>query len=517
MAKDRHSDIFLVAVSDISANRLSPFTRFVLWAQRRSWPLPKEIRRTFHNLLRRVLPAFEDRCPVDDWSAPLITRRSAIIRAPIEMPVSDGLRASPTAAYDRLSSEHLGASESVNCLHCLIVTRVLDAGGVDEFVAFLARQLPIWGGLRTTVMCASSHESHAHIGRLAADLTNEGIAVIDAGPDDGGEWLAANRPDVISAHDPPEWVLEAASACTIPVVETLHGVPTPIGTNWRREPIRSRYIASLIAVSDLVRRQYLRGNPEFADERIVTIPNAFNSIHRPVINRAEARAWLGLEDEFLFVSLARHAIQKNAYGLVTAFADVARENPRVHLLIAGRPDDGSYAEQVRLLRDRLPARNRIHLRDNFSNPSVLLAAADGFVLNSFFEGWPLASMEALCAGLPLVMSEVGGAREQVGSNDERGYVVPNPLGDPETATWESAGRERFRPHVNKAALVTAITSVIKNQKHWATARPVLAEESQQRFSVRICAEQHAKILRQAIVRSKTSSDRARIDHQQQDG
>jgi len=110
----------------------------------------------------------------------------------------------------------------------------------------------------------------------------------------------------------------------------------------------------------------------------------------------------------------------------------------------------------------------------------------------------------------VVISEVGSAREQVGANDERGYVVPNPLGDPETATWQSASRERFRPQVNKAALVAAITSVIKGREHWATVRPTLAEESKQRFSVRICVEQHAEILQRAIVRSTTSSGRA--DH-----
>jgi glycosyltransferase involved in cell wall biosynthesis len=419
--------------------------------------------------------------------------------------VSSVMPPASNAAFERSSAGNSCANEAAGRLHCLIVTKVLDAGGVDEFVAFLARQLPVWGRFDTTVMCASSYESPAHIGRLAAALANEGITVIDALPDEGREWLAANRPDAISAHDPPEWVLDAARDSAIPVVETLHGVPTPIGTNWRNEPNRSRYITSLIAVSDLVRRQYLRGNAEFPDEEIVTIPNAFNVTHRPAINRAKARAWLGLEDEFLFISLARHVVQKNAYGLVAAFADVAREMPRAHLLIAGRPDDRPYVEQVRRLRDSLPERNRIHLRENLSNPSALLAAADGFVLNSFFEGWPLASMEALCAGLPVVMSEVGGAHEQVGANNERGYVVPNPLGDPEIVTWESAGRERFRPHVNRGALVTAITSVIKGRDDWATARSTLAKESKRQFSVRICIEQHARVLRRATERSTTPS------------
>ena len=54
------------------------------------------------------------------------------------------------------------------------------------------------------------------------------------------------------------------------------------------------------------------------------------------------------------------------------------------------------------------------------HPPHLLAAADGFVLDSFFEGWSLASMEALFAGVPMVLSEVGGAREQIGDDPSVG-------------------------------------------------------------------------------------------------
>jgi hypothetical protein len=50
-------------------------------------------------------------------------------------------------------------------------------------------------------------------------------------------------------------VLEAAQMLGIPVVETLHRVPTPIGTDWGKEVVRSRYVTSMAAVSELVRRQ----------------------------------------------------------------------------------------------------------------------------------------------------------------------------------------------------------------------------------------------------------------------
>jgi glycosyltransferase involved in cell wall biosynthesis len=489
-------------MSKPSRNQFTRLTMITLWMQRWSWVLPGWVRSAVRRLFGRTRPASDGLRLVDDWSEPLVVRGSALPDTPIvEMPAaSEALPHGANSTYEQLPTDYRSR------LRCLIVTRVLDAGGIDEFVAFLARRLPAFG-FYTTVMYTDPlcRKGAADRGRLAVALRSEGIMVIDVLPEEGRQWLAANRPDVISAHVPVQWVLEAARALSIPVVETLHAVPTPIGTDWRKEVLRGRYITSLVAVSELVRRQYLRGNPGFPEEAILTIPNSFNDTHRPAISRMKARAWLGLEEEFLFISLARHVLQKNAYGLVTAFSDVARAVPQAHLLIAGRVDDHQYTKQVRLIRDRVTGGDRIHLRENFLNPSALLAAADGFVLNSFFEGWPLATMEALCAGLPVVMSEVGGAWEQVGINGERGYVVANPLGDSEVASWEKAGRARFRPQVNKNELVAAMTSVIRHRKHWANARPVLSEESKRRFSARTCAEQHAKVLRRATKRSSPTS------------
>ncbi|WP_354255610.1 glycosyltransferase [Bradyrhizobium sp. F1.13.3] len=370
----------------------------------------------------------------------------------------------------------------------------MDAGGIDEFVAFLARRLPD-RGIRSTVMIT---EPAATGGRLMRALQEEGIEVIHKSPSESPGWLRRQRPDVISAHAPPDWLLQAAHELGISVVETLHAAPTPIGTNWRAEGTRSRNIRFLIAVSDLVRRQYLRGNPAFNADAIYTIPNGFNSTHRQMTDRAAARKWLGLQDEFLFVSLARHVMQKNAYGLLVAFAEVAKLFPHAHLVLAGRADDPVYMKQLQLLQRNIPERHRIHLRDNLSNPSPLLSAADCFVLNSFFEGWPLAPMEALCTGLPVVMSDVGGAREQIGLEGRHGHLVPNPLEDPETVTWDRVARERFRPQRNRAALVSAMTSIIENREHWTASRATLASEAKVRFNTEACIERYAQVLEQAV-------------------
>jgi glycosyltransferase involved in cell wall biosynthesis len=475
-------------MTGLSHKDLSLVGRATLWAQRNSWRLPRSVRRIAKKLFISSHLASGSDDIVDDWSKPLV---------PCDAMVAPNAPAAPASIPTSSLPNPNEFLVSPGSIHCLIVTPVLDAGGLDEFVAFLARRLPHFG-FRVTVMCA--HSSSAPVGQLFTALQREGTAVVAASPGDACLWMEANRPDVVSAHDPPGWLLQAASDARVPVVETLHGIPTPISTNWREERQRSKFVTCFVAVSELVRRQYLSGNPSYSDSAVITIPNAFNQTHRPLVNRPRARAWLGLNDEFLFLSLGRHTVQKNAYGLVWAFSEVAENNPKAHLLIAGRLDDAVYTRQVRTLRDKMPCRDRIHLRHSFPDPSILLAAADCFVLNSFFEGWSLASMEALSAGLPTIVSDVGGAREQLGMDGSRGFVVANPVGDPESANWHSSGLMRFQPQKNKDELVSAMSSVILHRDYWSRVRGQLSADSKSRFDPFICSKRHAEVLLGAISR-----------------
>lgn len=166
---------------------------------------------------------------------------------------------------------------------------------------------------------------------------------------------------------------------------------------------------------------------------------------------------------------------------------------------APQPNEIRYYRQVLRLRDNLPCRDRIHLRDHLASPRELLAAADGFILDSFFEGWSLASMEALFTGLPVVLSDVGGAREQIGDDAARGYLVANPLGDPLTMDWESIGSARYRSQVNRDEFVTAMDHLVAGRKDYLSHRDRLAAESAARFSADACLARHAAVLRAVAV------------------
>jgi glycosyltransferase involved in cell wall biosynthesis len=470
--------------------RFNIFVNLALAAQRFNIRLPKVIK----NLLRPLLAGWakEWGAGIEDWSLPLISGRRPATDLAAGITGARLLESSPPPSP--VMPGKPGKQPPVR-LRCLIVTSALDAGGMDEVVVFLARRLPRHG-ISTAVLHASAKGTPDGIpsGRLGKLLLEHEVETVELAGADGNQWLQEWRPDVISAHGAPPWVLDTANRLSIPYIDTLHGMHSHFGVDWAMEAERSQRLTGIVAVSELVRRQYLDGNPGFPSEYIVTIPNGVDDERRSIGDREQVREFLGLRDEYLFVSLARHCLQKNTYGLVSAFEDLSALHPEAHLLIAGRPDDFAYFSQLLRLRSRLSCRNRIHFRDHTTNPAQLLAAADGFVLDSFFEGWSLASMEALYAGVPVVLSEVGGALEQVGQGNERGYVIPNPLGDPLRVNWKTMREARFGYQVNKDALVTAMSLLIVERAYWFDRRLQLINESAVRFHADKCLHNHAQVL-----------------------
>ena len=442
---------------------------------------------------------------IEDWSAPLLMTGGHSAGMPRTPPANLTADAEPGPAPEARTGSHrlarlrapVLAESGMSTMRCLLVTSVLNVGGLEEVVATLARRLPEFG-IHTAVLDVQSHPSSngQPRGYLGQVLRDEGIEVHETDEAGADSWISRWRPDVLSAHGPlPAGVLASANHLSIPYIETLHGMHDLFGADWRAEAARAAKMSAIVSVSELVRLQYLAGNPGFPSARIVTIPNGVDEERRRGGDRATARERLGLCDEYLFVSLSRHCLQKNTYGLLAAFSDLARHHPGVHLVVAGKLVDPRYGRQVLRLREGLPCRDRIHLRSHLADPASLLAGADGFVLDSFFEGWPLASMEALFSGLPVVISDVGGAREQMGHDPARGYLVTNPLGDSLMVDWESMRTARYRTQANRNELVTAMRRLVDNRQDYLEHRALLAAESAARFSADTCMARHATLLR----------------------
>lgn len=420
---------------------------------------------------------------LDSWERPLVMADGESTQ--LQWPIASD----PAAEHVIVSVDDPSAS-----VRCLLVTESLDASGMDEFVAFLARRLPE-RGVTAAVLLASDSPGWRE-GRLARSLVAEGIDVWSADRASGPATIERWRPDVIYSHGATEWPLREGRRLGIPTLEALHGMHNVFGRTTDQLARRRDLIDQIVAVSDLVRAQYLAFDPEAGQDKVIVIPNGIDPARARSADRGAARRALGLDSEFLFVSLARHTVQKNTYGLADAFLQVAAGHPSAHLLICGRADEADYAAQVVALRERSAGAGQLHLRDHTDRIDVLLAAADAFVLDSFFEGWSLASMEALGAGVPVLLSDVGGAREQLTGGPIKGTLVANPLGDPLRVDWRTMYDARYARQRNREEMVKAMSDFVEGKVPTAT-RERIRTDSLARFSDDACLRAHADAVRRA--------------------
>jgi glycosyltransferase involved in cell wall biosynthesis len=146
--------------------------------------------------------------------------------------------------------------------------------------------------------------------------------------------------------------------------------------------------------------------------RITAFPNGFDfSRLTPSGARSAIRAELGVDEgAFLWVTAGRLDPQKGYDLLLDAMVDVRRSHPGVRLAIAG---DGPERSVLAAQLARLDLSPGVALLGDRPDVPAILAAADGFVLSSRWEGLPMVLLEAAAAKLPIVCTDVGGNREVV--------------------------------------------------------------------------------------------------------
>lgn len=377
---------------------------------------------------------------------------------------------------------------------CVLAADELDIGGIGAVIEMLAGGLGRHG-VTPVVVCQGD-------GARAARLRSAGIDVHSVADEDSARAALEDiGPAVLTSHSAPPFLERAILDSGRPVVPVLHN--TEIHYTRRRWAEVATMMASAVvavAVSTTVRDFHERrlGNAT----PIAVIPNGAPEIPPPTaVARAAARASLsaviGAEvgDDVVFVCLARYDAQKNVAGLVAAFGGAAATDA-VRLVYAGEPSDRVEYLRADALRRAGSAPDRIHLLGN-SDARTLLLAADAFVLDSFFEGWPVAATEAAAHGHPLILSDVGGARELVARDAGRSVLIPNPTGpaDRVSDARVSAARRRAARQTTAADLQNAVAAV---------ARTVRAERLTGRPPVRSPGLEEMLAQHAALVREVTA-------------
>ena len=142
--------------------------------------------------------------------------------------------------------------------------------------------------------------------------------------------------------------------------------------------------------------------------------------------RRNPAAWKrahGMRDDCrVAVTVCRLEPQKAPTALLEGFAIALREHPEWHLAWAG---EGSLRTAAEASAAHHGIASRVHFLGSVDDIPALLQAADLFLLASQWEGMPMAVMEALAAGLPVVATAVGGIPELVEEGETGLLVAPD--------------------------------------------------------------------------------------------
>lgn len=123
--------------------------------------------------------------------------------------------------------------------------------------------------------------------------------------------------------------------------------------------------------------------------------------------RREMRSRLGWPDDArVLICVGRLDRQKDPLLLIEAVAPLMKRDPRLRLLMVG---DGGLRSEVesRIGSQGLGDRTTLAGARHGHEIARMLKASDVFVMTSAYEGMPIAVLEALASGLPVVSTPVG--------------------------------------------------------------------------------------------------------------
>jgi glycosyltransferase involved in cell wall biosynthesis len=246
------------------------------------------------------------------------------------------------------------------------------------------------------------------------------------------------RPHVVHTHTAKAGVLGrlAARLARVPVVlHTFHGHvfngyfgPWPARLFLSLERAVARRTDCLLAVSGAVRQDLLAlgvGRPD--QFRVVPLGLDLDRFLASDASRGGLRAELGLSHDVPLVGIVARLVHIKAHEVfLRAAARVAREVLDSRFIVVG---DGERRAELETLAMQLGLAERTHFLGWRHDPERVYADLDVVVLTSRSEGSPVALIEAMAAGRPVVATRVGGVSDVV-EDGVTGHLAPS--GDTET-------------------------------------------------------------------------------------
>jgi glycosyltransferase involved in cell wall biosynthesis len=286
--------------------------------------------------------------------------------------------------------------------------------------------------------------------------------------------------DIVHTHGkgPGLYGRLAAGWLRIPAIHTFHGIHygsySPVGQSLYLvlERRLSRLSHAIINVSATQEAEGLALRLfQQAQGAVVVNGIDVDEMDRSLAQSSIGRETLGLgPDDFVIGCVSRWDPVKRIEILLQAVGRLSVELPRLVLLLVG---GGGEEARIRRLVALAGLQDRVIFTGFLGNPSRVYGLLDLYVATSLKEGLPLAPLEAMCAGLPVVATDVPGHRDVV-VGGETGLLVPPEdsaalaraiatLADDATRRRKmgEAGRQRVLDHFSIASMIDRTIAVYR--------------------------------------------------------
>ena len=302
--------------------------------------------------------------------------------------------------------------------------------------------------------------------------------------------------DVIHAHD---WLVAYAAktlkqSFNIPVVATIHA--TEAGRNSGIHDDVQRYIndtewlLTYESTDVIVNSNYMKCELQrlfgLPFDKINVIPNGINLSNFTGIERDyDFRRQYAMDNEKIILYVGRLVYEKGVQHLIAAMPKILSNYNDAKLIIAGR---GGMMDELRAEASNLGLNDKIYFTGYLNSKQVqkMYKCADVAVFPSTYEPFGIVALEAMLAGVPTVVSDVGGLDEIVthGVDGMKSYAGnANSIADSVTALLYD---HQLATNVSKKA-----KQKVKDQFNWEK----IAQDTHFTYEKAICqtmAERQAK-------------------------
>jgi glycosyltransferase involved in cell wall biosynthesis len=177
------------------------------------------------------------------------------------------------------------------------------------------------------------------------------------------------------------------------------------------------------------------------------------------------------DEKFRFIHVSTLAPFKNVDGIIRSMALAYQKNNNIELMIVGKINDKIYklAENTGLLNKSIFFTGEV----SYAEVARQMQQAKSLILFSRIENMPCVILEALCCGLPVIASDVGGISEVI--NDSNGILIQSE---------------------DETALQNVMLSMIDQYQNYD--RKNIADIAKQKFSYEVIGKQFNELYQQAV-------------------